>query len=297
MKSNTNYYSSCTKLPSGTTHYIETAGTGVPVHFLHANSMCAEIYIPFFKFLETEFKITASDIRGHGQSSEYAYGKITDWRPFSKDLNDFLISKMNPPVTGAGHSMGATITMLAAASYPESFTSIILIDPVFLSIPEIIKRKLLRFAGKEGILALPSGARSRRNRFKNIEEASAWFNRKRGLFSTWDNDFIRSFIEHAFLSRDDSSIRLKCSPETEAQMYEADSLNIWKFVKKIKCPVLLIRGEKSFVFSETMFEKFKKLVPDAQTVTIKDAGHFIPMEKPKELSSIIRNFIKTQSNL
>ncbi|KAK3740842.1 hypothetical protein RRG08_042825 [Elysia crispata] len=55
-------------------------------------------------------------------------------------------------------------------------------------------------------------------------------------------------------------------------------------------PALFIFGEKSIHYSAEGLEKVKAIFPNAEIVTIKDAGHFLYDDKPAEFVAAVRRF-------
>jgi pimeloyl-ACP methyl ester carboxylesterase len=62
-----------------------------------------------------------------------------------------------------------------------------------------------------------------------------------------------------------------------------------------KMPVLLIWGLKDKALLPVQLENLNLLVPDLRIVVEKDAGHFIPWEKPEVVTAAIRDFIAETS--
>jgi pimeloyl-ACP methyl ester carboxylesterase len=58
-----------------------------------------------------------------------------------------------------------------------------------------------------------------------------------------------------------------------------------------KMPVLVIWGLKDKALLPVQLEHLNLLVPDLRTVVERDAGHFIPWEKPEVVTSAIRDFL------
>ncbi|MGD8334888.1 MAG: alpha/beta hydrolase, partial [Desulfobacterales bacterium] len=80
--------------------------------------------------------------------------------------------------------------------------------------------------------------------------------------------------------------------ELEAQIFESIPLNVWRYAKKIHCPVLAIRGELSDVFFDDAAERLKNHIADIELQTMPQSGHFPPMEKPQESANLILDFIE-----
>lgn len=282
-----------TTLSSGKRLHSIACGNGeIPFHYLHANGLCAGTYLPLFEHFQNDFNIFATDIPGHGDSDHHGYKRILHWDIFVDHVKDALVSHMKPPVVGAGHSLGAVVTLLTAIKYPELFSHIVLMDPVIFTKPMLF---FLSMAKKSGIMKLnplAQGARRRRTAFDSREQALKRFSAGRGMFKTWEQGFIREFCNHGLYWKADGSGTLKCDPETEAQIYESVLLDIWDYPEKVTCPTLIIRGGKSDTFTAAAARTLNKQIKGSSLVTIPETTHFIPMEKPMEIKNIILDFLK-----
>lgn len=279
---------------SGKKIHAIKSGTGEkPLHFLHANGLCAGTYLPFLELFSEQFKTIATDIPGHGDSSHHGVNLITHWDIFIEDIKESITKNFNGPVTGVGHSLGAVITFITAARYPELFSKIILIDPVIfpkrMLIPIGIAKKL-GFLNK--IIPLANGARRRKKIFDSREEAYSRFSSGKGMFATWSEDFIKSYTTYGLKDEKDGRVSLKCDPETEAQIYESILLDIWSYPRKIKCPTLLLRGEMTDTFNTYAARRLIKEVNNCRLINIPESGHFVPMENPELCYQQIRAFVE-----
>lgn len=295
MKEKHNIEKGFERISTGDIHFWKWPDNGARAHFLHANGFCSGVYGPFIDFFCGEMSVTASDIRGHGNSDPLGIDKITGWKIFSEDLKEFLEKKMTLPVTGMGHSFGAVITLMAAAQYPYLFDKIILIDPVILPLRMLAVIKVLKSLHLEGIFPLAKQARRRKRSFPTRDDAVSRFLSGRGMFRKWEKDFIFSYVEHALYESEDGSLRLKCGPETEAQVFESVPDDIWKYMESIKCPVLVVRGSESDTFLLGAAKKLERKLKDIEIVSLENCGHFVPMEKPMETAEVIIDFMRRKA--
>jgi pimeloyl-ACP methyl ester carboxylesterase len=276
----------------GRLHYLDWAGTGLQVHFLHGNGFCAGTYAPFISNFPDDLHIFASDVRGHGDSLDLNHRRIRNWQVFVRDLKTVIEQVMTPPILGMGHSLGAVTTYMAAAQYPHLFCGIVLIDPVMLPKKLLWLIAGMKFMGMAGNIPLARAARRRRRNFKGKKEALKLFTAGRGIFKNWSQEFVQAYLECGLLERDSQTAVLKCDPELEAQIFESVPLNIWKYARKITCPALVIRGELSTFFSAPAAERLKAVMADIELVTIPQSGHFPPMEKPQQCARLITDFVR-----
>jgi len=102
---------------------------------------------------------------------------------------------------------------------------------------------------------------------------------------------VQAYLECGLLEKDEKTAVLKCDPELEAQIFESIPLNVWRYAKKIKCPVLAIRGELSDTFFADAAQRLGGIIADYELQTIQHSGHFPTMEKPQECARLILDFI------
>lgn len=277
----------------GKLHFLKWDSNGLQSHFSHATGFCAGTYTHLIKYLQKELHVTASDLRGHGLSQFASQGKILNWRIFIEDLKQIIEQTMTPPIIGIGHSLGAVTTYMAAAMYPELFRYVILLDPVMFPPGKIFKRAVLKLIGIRGNVPLIRKTLRRRRVFKNKAEAFKLYSTGRGIFKTWSQEFIEAYIQCGFL--EDTTTKeaiLACDPKLEAQILKSTPLDVWRYAKDIKCPLLAIRGEFSKTFPMESANRLERFCNDAEVQTILGAGHFFPMEKPRECAQSILEFIK-----
>ena len=286
------------ELPDGRIHYLDWGGDGLQAHFLHGNGFCAGTYTPFIRYLVDDLHILASDVRGHGGSDQPRVERVRHWDIFAEDLKNLIEQKMSPPVMGMGHSLGAVTTYMAAAKYPHLFCGIVLIEPVILPRRLLWLLAAVKFLGLGGKMPLVKTARRRRRNFKGKQEALSLFAAGRGIFKNWSKEFVQAYLECGLLEKDEKTAVLKCDPELEAQIFESVPLNVWRYAKKIKCPVLAIRGELSDTFFADAARRLGDIIADYELQAISDTGHFPPMEKPRESANLILDFVhrKIKSN-
>ncbi|KAK0340668.1 hypothetical protein LTR94_029573, partial [Friedmanniomyces endolithicus] len=103
----------------------------VDLVFAHANGFNAATYRSLLSPLSASLRIWAPDLRGHGGSALPVFRRRkTSWLDHRDDLIALIDAVKGPPVVLAGHSMGATSSLMAAAERPERVSSLVLFDPV-----------------------------------------------------------------------------------------------------------------------------------------------------------------------
>jgi len=143
-----------------------------------------------------------------------------------------------------------------------------------------------------GRLPRARAARRRRKAFRSKADALKLFLSGRGIFKTWSPEFVEAYLECGLLEKDSGSAVLTCDPELEAQIFESIPLNVWSYVRRVRSPLLAVRGALSDVFQADAAERLQRTAPQTQVVTIDGTGHFPTMEKPRECVQAVRAFLR-----
>ena len=150
-----------------------------PLHFAHANGFNAQTYRGLLEPLGGAFRIVASDARGHGFTTlPTTPGTAQGWTIFRDDLDRVVPDG----VILAGHSLGATASLMLAALKPEKVRALVLIEPVL--VPKSVA---------PGDNEMARRAEKRRDVFASLDEAFALY-RGRGAFKTWQDETLRDYL-------------------------------------------------------------------------------------------------------
>ena len=271
---------------------FEFGGNGLPLHFLHANGYPPECYKPLLELLKTEYRVFGMVLRPLWEDSKPE--DIQDWHPLSDDLLRFLSDSKPDHVIGAGHSLGAIVTLRTALYAPDKFRALVLIDPV-LFVPSLLAFwNFTRSIGLgDKIHPLVLGAQKRRRTFDNLEMVFRGY-RKRNIFRYMSDDNLRIYIEGITKPSKNGVYELVYPPEWEAQLYRTwlrDS-DIWRGLRNLNVPTLIIRGKETDTFLENAAKLVKRKQPKVRIKTLEKSTHILPLERPKEVFEIMRSFLK-----
>ena len=203
----------------------------------------------------------------------------------AEDLSGFCRSQNINNHLAVGHSMGATVLTIAAALFGMEPRAMILIEPIFL--PEEFYS--MKVSVKDHPLASKSIKRT--NHWKNEEEAWAYLKSK-SLFSDWDEEVLTLYLKYGMEKQKTGDLKLACTPESEAAMFMGGaSSNPWPLLDKLTCPVLVVEGERSPNKEFVDLPRAVSLLRKGKYKSVAGAGHLIPMQKPKEVAQIIKEFL------
>ena len=270
---------------------IRWSNNGPLMHIAHATGLCANAYTALSQKLAENYEIIGLDFRGHGRSSATAVpANLHSWEPFYTDL-ERLFRNQKQPIVAVGHSMGGTVSAVVAARFPELVSKLILIEPGFMP---PLWRPFVYFVQKSGLsmhVPFVTIVTKRKKSWKDNIEAMNELGIK-GPFKHWRRNVLEDYLSQATKTHEDGSIELLCDPLWEGKILATAPVGIWSEVSKIKCPTLVVYGEKSKTFLPNVSVKLKKLLPNVSMIKMPNIGHFIPMEKPEELAEIISEFIE-----
>ncbi|MGE3929674.1 MAG: alpha/beta fold hydrolase [Hyphomonadaceae bacterium] len=256
--------------------------------FLHATGFNARTYRALLQPLGDRFHVLALDARGHGRTQLKArtFG-YTSWRRHRDDLIALLERHFAQPVTLAGHSMGATVSLLAAGRRPDLVRSLALIDPVILPAVGYALSEL-PFAPmiNRHVFSLARKAVNRRRRFPSREAAIEAFT-NRGVFKAFPREMIEDYVANGLVDTPSGHVKLACHPKYEAATFCAQRNDPWAALRAYDGPLVLLRAERQSTIRQAAAHRIAALRPSARVATIEGAGHMLPMERPDRVRAAI----------
>jgi pimeloyl-ACP methyl ester carboxylesterase len=258
-------------------HYLDFGGDGPALVFLHATGFHSWLWEPYARRFAATHRVLAFDHRGHGESDKPPTGYR--WEQFGADFAGFLDALDLVDVRAVGHSKGATTIAAGAADGTRRLARAVLIEPVLIPGPPAPAPV------HESPLAV--GARKRRNVWPSRDAMFASL-RGRMPFETWREEFVRLYVEHGVADRADGEVELRCPGEIEAQVYaEAPTTDGFALLERLAVPTLVVRGDHSPGLGEREAAEVLRRLPSGTLRTVRRAGHFVPMERPDEVTAAI----------
>ena len=250
----------------------------VDLVFVHANGFNARTYRSLLEPMGARRRVVAPDLRGHGFTDLPTEPEDrANWDDMRGDLVALLRTLDGPPVVLAGHSMGATVALLAAAEIPDRVRSVVMLDPV------ILKRAAAT------AMRIPGGwklARShpwavaalkRRRRFPDLETAFRSY-QGRGSFKSWPDAVLRDYVEGGFRPTPDGEVELACSPAWESSNYSAQGNDPWGALQRVGRPVRILKAGEGSTCAITPADAARR--PGLRLETLTGGTHFFPMTDP-----------------
>jgi pimeloyl-ACP methyl ester carboxylesterase len=227
----------------------------------------------------------ALDLRGHGDSEWPSTSRGYQHEDFLTDLAGLLKHLEKEPVTIIGHSLGGSMCLLYAGTFPERVKRMVLLEslgPFARSDDEVPEIMAERLKGRNYVEipfpheTLEAAAKAIQKTFPLIPDQAALHMARHGTHNKggryrWKHDPILRY-------------------RTTTAMSEGQ---IEAFIRRLKCPILFVYGTESG-FMKSVRGHRAQLFPNAKIVPIEGAGHHIPHEKPEELAHIVAPFLLTE---
>lgn len=254
-------------------HYFDYGTPGKPlvlcVHGGGGNGHWFDFIAPG---LIADYHVLAPDLRGHGDSDavdppSYTYADhAADLDEFAKalDLKDFAL---------IGHSMGGTVSLLYAATYPGRTRSLVIVDTkVNLSEERINK---LRDVGSHGGKA-----------YASKEELVSRYRLRPGE-SLAAPDVVR-YIASKSCRQVEDGWRHKFDRAVYATREPFDGTPYWS---DIKVPSLLVKGDHSDRITPEVYADVKARCPQVEFVEVSNSDHHVTLDNPQGFVEAVKPFL------
>ncbi|MDP3655513.1 MAG: alpha/beta hydrolase [Brevundimonas sp.] len=245
----------------------------VDLVFVHANGFNALTYRTLLAPLSGSLRIWAPDLRGHGGTTlPTGQAGRRHWHDHRDDLVALLDALDGPPVVLAGHSMGGTSALLAAAERSDRVSGLVLFDPVIWSRWVVTAFRLPLLDRLASRIPLVRAALRRRALFDSRAQAMTAYS-GRGAFNGWPEMVLADYLADGLIETD-AGFALACDPAWEASNYAAQGHDPWRALQRLDRPVRILRGETG---STCHLTETPRGLPRVTVETVPGGTHFFPM--------------------
>ncbi|WP_310497769.1 alpha/beta hydrolase [Sandarakinorhabdus sp.] len=265
----------------------EAGPDALNLHFAHATGMNAQLYARLLAPLAGQFRIIASDARGHGHSPLPADpALLTSWDDFADDL-DHLLTALDRGASGgrpwlmAGHSMGAAVSLLAAARRPSQIAGLVLADPAMLPFDVAAQVR----AGAVIPNPMADQAVRRRGMFSSRADARAAY-AGRGVFARWTDEDLDAYLDGGMIDTADGAA-LACTPAFESATFRAVSPHVESALAAVAAPLALLAGEHGSTVRDAELAVFAAHPHCRMAHRLPGTSHFLPLEEPDAVRAAI----------
>ena len=260
-------------------HYM-TAGHGTPLILLHGYAESSLMWKPIIPVLAERFTVIAPDLPGIGDSDIPADG--LDMKNAAVRIHDLAKSLGVQKAEVVGHDIGLMVAYAYAAQFPTEVVKLVLMD-AFLP-------------GVEGWEAVYNNPAIWHFRFNGPTPEALVQGRERAYFDYFWNDFAADKT-HSIPEADRKAYAAAYARPGRMHAGWAYFVSFLHAAKdfaqlsrtQLTMPVLTIGGDKSL--GEALGQQAKLVATDATVVVLKNTGHWVLEEKPKETTEALQKFL------
>ena len=249
------------------------------IHFFHANGFPVETYNELLNNLEGQVLPPISIIGEGLQTVDEGYDNFVD------EVIEHAFKTKGEGVA-IGHSLGATLSLLAEARHPGLFKTVILLDPPLFNRTKMIMGSILRRLGLLYMFTPAKKSMKRRETFSSREEAMDYFSSK-ALFRDVPKSTIELYVKHG-LEEIEGEYRLVISRERETEIYINLRTSLPNEISRVQG--ILIYADKIRLLDDADLKWWKKAMPNISRSPF-HGSHMFPLEKPKELAEFINKIL------
>jgi pimeloyl-ACP methyl ester carboxylesterase len=253
---------------------LDYGGDGAPpILFIHGGAAHAHWWDFVGAALEGKIRSFSIDLRGHGDSDRPADGDYS----IEAHIADMAAALRNwdygKPVLAA-HSGGCFVALPYAVAHPETVAGIAIVEPRVHWPPELLERAARRTERPH-------------RRFATLEEACASY---RYIFPPIgaSPEALAQVARHSFRQEPDGFWVNKTERMSMAGIFH---ISIMEYAARLRCPVLVVRGDQSVHLSAEDAVKLTALAHAGPAVVISNAQHNVMLDNPVEVASALRHFV------
>ena len=260
-------------------HYL-TSGHGPALILLHGYAETSLMWRPIIPALAARFTVIAPDLPGIGDSGIPSNG--LDMKNAAIQIHDLARSLGIAKAEVVGHDIGLMVAYAYAAQFPSEVTKLVLMD-AFLP-------------GVEGWEPIFNSPNYWHFRFHGPTPEALVQGRERIFFEYFWNDLaadknhsIPEADRKAYTAAYSRPGRMHAGWEYFVSFEQAAKDFAQLSQTKLTMPVLTIGGDKSL--GEALGQQIKLVATDVSVVVIKNSGHWVLEEQPKQTSEALEKFL------
>ena len=260
-------------------HYL-TSGHGPTLILLHGYAETSRMWKPIIPLLAERFTVIAPDLPGIGDSGIPTSG--LDMKSAATTIHTLAKSLGVQKAEVVGHDIGLMVAYAYAAQFPSEVTKLVLMDAFLPGV-----------AGWEPIYNNPGIWHFR---FNGPTPEALVRGRERTYFDYFWNDFaadknhsIPEADRKAYVAAYSRPGRMHAGWEYFVSFQQAAKDFAQLSQTKLTMPVLTIGGEKSL--GAPLGEQAKLVATNVTVVVLKNAGHWVLEEQPKETTEALQKFL------
>jgi pimeloyl-ACP methyl ester carboxylesterase len=269
-------------------HYVDWGNPEKPpLLLIHGGRDHARNWDWVAEDLRRDYHLIAPDLRGHGDS-QWAIGGSYAMVDYTLDVDQLLRALDIAQITIIGHSLGGSIALQYAGTFPERVERVVAIEGLGPP-PELLReqppahQRMRVWIGEMRALA-----RRHPHRYASLDEAVARMRDANPRLTPAQAQHLTIYGAYrdedgTYLWKFDNYVRA-----TSPYLFNmVDAFDIWK---QIGCPVLLLRGTESWA-SDPEIDGRASALRDYTFFNIEKAGHWVHHDQLDRFLEVTRQFL------
>ena len=252
-----------TRVPVGRADlYCRVAGEGIPILLIHGGAGSADSWFESFDRLSKRHRVIAYDRRGQNRSGGTP---SADWHQEAEDAAALLRELGAAPATVVGWSAGGVPALDLAVNHPDLVRSLALIEPPFHGMKDMTPGLALTFAK----LIL----------FRALGKPRAAVNATLKYLGHPEFAMLPESVREAMLA---NTAGVFGDGRAGLGHHLTEGM-----IRSIRCPVLLIEGDRSVKVHAGGVRRLRRWLPHSQTRIIPGAGHIPQYSRPLDFQAAV----------
>lgn len=255
----------------GANMYIDVAGQGTPLLFVHGLSLDHRQWTPQREALVETHRVLRLDVRGHGRSASTASGH--SWDRLGADVNRAMVQagvqRLQPGFL-VGHAAGADAVLQAGLAQPRAVKGIVVASPAVWG---------MQFSDTWNDMVAQMRQRVRQGR---VDAALEIFRQDEIFSSVCSKPALDASVRDMQSGFSGDALRSAENPPGEPTLAR---------LHLCKVPILVVRPQNDREDFKAAAGEIALRAPRAHVVEI-DSGHFSNLEAHDEFNRVLLDFLQ-----
>lgn len=242
---------------------------GMPLLVFHGLFGMLDNWGSFGKEMSEYFPVHLVDLRNHGKSFHADEMSHDD---LAQDIKNYMEAHQLTKINLLGHSLGGKAVMQFAINFPELLNKLIVVDISPKAYPP----------HHQGIIkALQSVDFNKINSRHEVEDV---------LKNYIPEKSVIQFLTKNIYWTDDKKLNWRFNLKTLADKYTDFVSNAIRFGVFTGETLFISGGNSNYILPQDDY-LIKQQFPNATIITIKNAGHWVQAENPKDFNQAVKDFL------